>query len=342
LPDKSRLQKAGMTMKRREVLTGALAASLVATARAHANPDTAKAAVTGPRPDPTEFIDLWPGEAPGMPALAPAEIIVDRSTDPDRPDRFVNGIIRPRLAIFRPTVSNGAALLIIPGGGFQRISFDNEGYDPGHWFAAHGFTTFILFYRLPGEGWADGPNVPLSDAQRAMRVIRDRAGDYAIDPQRVAAMGFSAGGHVCADLATRFDVRTYDPVDKADGASARPLLAAPIYPVISMTLPLAHAGSRELLIGADAGPDLERAHSPQHNVPPDAPPCFLLHAEDDGTVAVGNTLEFRAALRAQGIPVETHLFAHGGHGFGLHGVAGMPAQAWPELFVSWAQSMELF
>jgi acetyl esterase/lipase len=245
------------------------------------------------------------------------------------------------MAVFRPLEPNGAAVLVTPGGGYQRVVIDKEGYELGRWLTARGFTVFVLFYRLPGEGWAAGPDVALSDAQRAMRVIRSRAGDYGVDSERVAAMGFSAGGHLCADLATRFATTTYVPVDNADELSARPCLAAAIYPVISMTLPIAHAGSRELLIGKDAGPDLERAHSPQHNVPSDAPPCFLVHAEDDDSVAVENTLEFRAALRAHDIPVETHLFTHGGHGFGLRQVVGKPAGIWPDLFVNWAHSMGL-
>jgi acetyl esterase/lipase len=154
-------------------------------------------------------------------------------------------------------------------------------------------------------------------------------------------MGFSAGGHLCADLATRFDAQTYDPVDDADTLSARPRLAAPIYPVTSMTLPIAHAGSREQLIGENAGPELERAHAPQNNVPSDAPPCFLVHAEDDKSVVVENSLELRAALLEKEIPVETHLFANGGHGFSLRFTVGKPVAAWPDLFVNWSQFMGL-
>jgi dipeptidyl aminopeptidase/acylaminoacyl peptidase len=108
-----------------------------------------------------------------------------------------------------------------------------------------------------------------------------------------------------------------------------------------MTAPITHAGSRERLIGADATEALERAHSPQFNVPDNAPPCFLVHAEDDGAVAVENSLQFRAALRARGISVETHLFSEGGHGFGLRRAIGKPAAVWPELFVSWAESQGL-
>lgn len=330
-----------MTVKRREVLLGALAAGISAAGRAQTPPPTTGQSLPSGLPQPQETIDLWPQGAPGMPRDALEETVVERSTDAQLTDRAVYGISRPRLAVFRPRVANGAAVMISPGGGYKWVVVDKEGYELGRWLSARGFTVFVLFYRLPGEGWTSGPNVALADAQRAMRIIRRRAGDYGVDPERVAAMGFSAGGHLCADLATRFATRTYDAVDAADTLSARPLVAAPIYPVISMTLPVAHAGSRELLIGKAASPDLERAHSPQHNVPRDAPPCFLLHAEDDGSVVVDNTIEFRAALRAQGIPVETHLFAHGGHGFGLQKAIGKPAAAWPDLFVNWSQTMGL-
>jgi acetyl esterase/lipase len=120
------------------------------------------------------------------------------------------------------------------------------------------------------------------------------------------------------------------------------MLAAPIYPVVSMSAPVAHMGSRAELIGKDAGPALEAAHSPDRNIAASAPPTFLVHAEDDGTVPVENSLLLRAALRAGGVPVETHLFTHGGHGFGLRQVVGKPAEAWPELFVRWAQTQGLY
>lgn len=287
--------------------------------------------------DPVETIDLWPGAAPGMPHVPPVEETIERSTDPARPDRALRGILRPRLTVFRPARANGSALLVAPGGGYARVVIDKEGFEIGRWLAARGWTVFVLFYRLPGDGWAAGPDVALSDAQRAMRLIRARAGDYGIRPDRVAAMGFSAGGHVCGDLATRFATPTYAQVDAADRLDARPVLAAPIYAVQSMTRPLAHAGSRDLLIGNRATPALEAAHSPARNVSARTPPCFLVHAEDDPAVDVGNTLEFRAALKAAGVPVDTHLFATGGHGFGLRGVAGKPAAAWPGLFHGWAQ-----
>lgn len=326
-------------VNRRTLLVTALAASLPLRAQTR-SPD-----VTDPIPpgllQPAETIVIWPGEAPGMPDSPPKERVENRSPDPLLADRAIFGITEPKLSVFRPTISNGAAVLVSPGGAYRNVVVDKEGYEMGRWLSARGFTVFVLHYRLPGDGWGAGPNVALSDAQRAMRIIRSRAQDYGIDPERVAAMGFSAGGHLCADLATRFATSTYEAVDAADSYSARPMIAAPIYPVISMSAPVAHALSRELLIGEDASPERERAHSPNFNVPEDAPPCFLVHAEDDLSVVIENSLLYRAALREKGIPVEAHFFAHGGHGFGLRKTAGKPVAIWPELFVNWAQSMGL-
>ncbi|MBX3595020.1 alpha/beta hydrolase [Sphingomonas sp.] len=327
---------------RRVFLAAAGAGALLpAIARGQTPPPGAGKPGPAGLPEPGETIDLWPGGAPGMPAAPPVETVNERSTDKQLTDRAVFGITRPRMTVFRPVRPNGAAVLITPGGGYRWVVIDKEGYELGRWLAARGFTVFVLFYRLPGEGWAAGPDVALSDAQRAMRLIRHRARDYGVDPARVAAMGFSAGGHVCADLLTRFAAPTYRPVDAADRLSARPTAAAPIYPVVSMRAPYAHPGSRALLVGADAAPALERAHSPDLNVPADAPPTFLVHAEDDDVVPVENSLMLRAALRARGVPVETHLFTHGGHGFGLRKALGKPVAAWPDLFIEWASGLIL-
>jgi acetyl esterase/lipase len=262
----------------------------------------------------------------------------ERSRDGQLADRAVVGIVRPRMVVFRPRIPNGSAVMVTPGGGYARVVVDKEGYEIGRWLAARGFTVFVLFYRLPGDGWAAGPDVALADAQRAMRIIRARSRDYGVLPERVASMGFSAGGHVCGDLSTRFGAKVYDPVDAADRLSARPDISAPIYAVQSMSLPVAHAGSRELLIGKDASPALEAAHTPALNVTRATPPTFLAHAEDDPTVPVENSLQYRAALKKAGVPVETHLFTAGGHGFGLRFAAGKPAEIWPDLFIAWART----
>ncbi|MEG3148028.1 alpha/beta hydrolase [Sphingomonas sp. RT2P30] len=327
---------------RRSAILATLAAGVGA---AGATAQTAPPHTAGPTvpglPEPSETIDLWPAGAPGMPATPPVETVDERSKDAALTDRAVRGVVRPRMVVFRPAIPNGSAALVMPGGGYKWVVIDKEGYEIARWLAARGWTVFVLFYRLPGDGWAAGPDVALSDAQRAMRLIRHRARDYGIIPERVAAMGFSAGGHVCGDLAARFATATYKPVDAADRLTARPDVAAPIYAVQSMTAPLAHAGSRALLIGANATPELELAHTPASNVTKATPPCFLVHAEDDPTVPVDNSLAMRAALRAAGVPVETHLFTNGGHGFGLRRAMGKPAEAWPELFAAWARTQGL-
>ncbi len=327
-----------MSLDRRTLIGAGLAAGLATRAAAQTPPPATGRPLPPGLPQPTETIDLWPNGAPGMPAGPLTETVNERSTDAQLTDRAVFGISRPRMAVFRPARANGAAVLITPGGGYRWVVVDKEGYEMGRWLAARGVTAFVLFYRLPGEGWASGPDVALSDAQRAMRLIRHRAGDYGVDPERVAAMGFSAGGHLCCDLTVRFATPTYKAVDKADTLSARPFLSAPIYPVVSMSAPHAHAGSREKLLGQNPSPMLEQAHSPHLNVPDNAPPVFLLHAEDDDVVPVDNSLLFRAALRAKNVPVETHLFSHGGHGFGLRKAIGKPVEAWPELFLAWAKT----
>ncbi|MFM2410300.1 MAG: hypothetical protein RL481_1128 [Pseudomonadota bacterium] len=325
----------------RRTLIGLAGAGIASAAMGQTPPPATGGALPAGLPQPNETIDLWPKGAPGMPKAALTETFNERSTDPQLTDRAVFGISRPRMAVFRPVRPNGAAVMITPGGGYKWVVVDKEGYELGRWLSARGSTVFVLFYRLPGEGWAAGPNVVLQDTQRAMRLIRHRAANYGIDPERVAAMGFSAGGHACADLAARFATQVYAPVDKADNLSARAFVAAPIYPVISMSAPHAHAGSREKLIGANATPEVERAHSPHLNIPANAPPHFILHAEDDDVVPVENALLLRAALRAKNIPVETHLFTHGGHGFGLRKAIGKPVETWPELFLTWAKAQGL-
>jgi len=325
-----------MRLDRRQLFAYGLAAGVFGSAAAQTAPPTTGGKLPPGLPQPDETIDLWPAGAPGMPANPPVEQTTERSSDGLIADRAVLGITVPRMAVFRPDRPNGAAVLLMPGGGYNHVVVDKEGYEMARWLTARGFTAFVLFYRLPYDGWASGPDVCLSDAQRAMRLVRHRHAEFAVDPERVGAMGFSAGGHLCADLGTRFAAQTYGEVDEADRLSAKPFFAAPIYPVISMQEDVAHPGSRQKLLGARLSPALEQAHSPDRNVPADAPPFFLLHAEDDDVVPVENTILMRAALKAKVIPVETHLFEHGGHGFGLRKAIGKPVAAWPDLWRVWA------
>ncbi len=299
-------------------------------------------------PTATETIDLWPGTrenpsvAPGLVNTGLIEVVTEASKDPTVYHRSVAGISKPRLCVFPAKNPNGAAMIISPGGGYARIVLDHEGYEMAAFLNSVGITCFVLFYRLPAEGWANGPDVPISDAQRAVRLVRQRANKYHIDPARVGFMGFSAGGHVAASIATRYDAKVYTAVDDADSLSARPLLAAPIYPVQTMDAAFAHMGSRVNLIGKDPTPEQIRTYSPDQNVTKDTPPCFLCHSEADNTVPVENTLNFRAALKKAGVTVETHLFPEGGHGFGLRGVVGKPTHAWGDLFLAFAKARGLY
>jgi acetyl esterase/lipase len=240
------------------------------------------------------------------------------------------------MTLFRPKRPNGAAALLIPGGGYIRVVIDKEGFEVAHRLADAGVTSFVLRYRLPKEGWANPSDVALQDAQRAIRLIRARAAVFKIDPQRVVAIGFSAGGHVAASLATGHARTTYAPVDEADALSARPDLSALLYPVIDMALPLAHAGSREALLGPNPTPQGEAAYSLHRHVTADVPPTFLAHAADDPSVPLDNSLNYFAALRAAKVPAELHVFEEGGHGFGIRLARGKPAEHWPEMFLAWA------
>lgn len=286
--------------------------------------------------DPTEVVPLWPGLPPGARAVRPSEQIVDRVATSGFRDRYVTGIGNPLMTVFRPARPNGAAALVIPGGGFIRVVIDKEGFEIARRLAAVGVTAFVLRYRLPGEGWDRPADVALQDAQRAMRLIRSGAAGWRINPGRIAVIGCSAGGHVAASLTVRAFDPLYPAPDQADGAEPRPNLCALLYPVISMTAPAAHAASRAALLGAAPDAAAEEANSPHLHVNERTPPTFLVHALDDPSVSPENSLLHLAALRAARVPAELHLFEEGGHGFGIALAQGKPAAAWPELFLAWA------
>lgn len=292
-------------------------------------------------PLPRLDLEIWPGGVgPGSAGLKIEQKITDRSADPRHRDRYLTGTTRPYLTIHRPASPNGASLIITPGGGYQRVVIDKEGLELASPLMAAGFTVFILYYRLPGEGHAQAADVPLQDAQRALRLIRHRAAEWQLDPNRIALMGFSAGGHLAASLGTRLDAKVYEAVDAAEGLSARPDALALIYPVIDMVGPATHVGSRTNLLGEAAGEDKRIAYSPDHSVGPATPPSFLLHAADDKGVPVENSLLFHAALRRAGVPAELHVYARGGHGFG-HGdriTPDNPLTHWPALLINWLTS----
>ncbi len=273
-------------------------------------------------------IGLWPGDPPGAAGYAPQPLPSDWSPV------FLRNVAKPDLRIFRPARPNGQALLVIPGGAYWFVSAANEGVDLAERLIAYGTTVCVLTYRLPGEGWTHRADVPLQDAQRAMRVIRSRATELRIDSNKVGVLGFSAGGHLAATLATQHAERTYEPVDAADELDPRPRAAGLIYPVITMQKPLTHEKSRTLLLG-DSPSEEEVAHrSAERHVNSETPPAFIVHAFDDQAVPVENSLAFMSAMRSAQRPVEAHLLQEGGHAFGV-GYPQSPSGHWLELFSSW-------
>jgi acetyl esterase/lipase len=283
-----------------------------------------------------DHVPLWPGRPPGDIGTVIARRIDNRSGNDAHPDRWVYGVARPELIVFRPKNPNGAAVLCMPGGSYEFLAFDNEGVEQARWLNARGVTVFVLMYRLPAEGWARREDVPLQDAQRAMRVIRRDAGKYGIDPKRVAALGFSAGGHLCGSLATRHAEQTYAPIDQADRLSARPDIAGMVYPVVTLVGPATHGGSRDNLLGKGAPDALRRSHSVDQRVDADTPPLFLVHAGNDDLVPVANSIDLYRAMLDRKRPAEMHLFEEGGHGFGVRLSAAMPGAEWPRLFARFA------
>jgi acetyl esterase/lipase len=244
--------------------------------------------------------------------------------------------------VFRPDRPDGSAVIIAPGGGYVREMLDSESFETARRLNGAGVTAFVLRYRLPDEGWADRSDVPLQDAQRAMRLVRANAGRHSVDPARLGFMGFSAGGHLAASIGTRFAAAVYKPIDAADTMDARPAFIVTLYPVITMGEG-AHAQSRDSLLGLSATPEEIAAYSVEKNVPATTPPAFVCLAADDPLVPpFPNGIAFYAALRAAKVPAELHVFEQGGHGFGIRRTVGKPDAAWPELLISWAQSHGFF
>lgn len=302
-------------------------------------PTLARAAAA---PDSQEIVPLWPGKAPGDIGTIIKTRIKENASDPAHPDRWTYGTARPDLTVCRPAQPNGAGVLVIPGGSYEFHAVDNEGFEQARWLNALGVTAFILNYRLPAEGWGNRADVPLQDAQRAMRVIRRDAARFGVDPQRVAVLGFSAGGHLGGSLATRHAEPVYAPVDAADTLSARPAIAGLIYPVVTLVGPAAHDWSRQNLLGADAPVEARERRSVDRRVDADTPPLFLVHASDDGAVPVANSISLYQAMLDHKRPAEMHLFDEGGHGFGVRLPQDRPASIWPRLFARFAARKGVF
>jgi acetyl esterase/lipase len=325
-----------LDLERRAFLAGAAAifGSSAASAQNwedYKDPKIVAAEPNAPLWPAKERFPLWPATPPGAPRPLPRP---GWQMFPDGPQLWIKGIAVPEVNVFRPALADGSALLVIPGGSYHFIAVQNEGLHPAERFNAERTTVFVLSYRLPGEGWANRSTAPLSDAQRAMRLIRARAAEFKIDPKRLGVLGFSAGGHLAADLTVSYDQRVYAPVDAADQLSAKPAFTGLIYPVATFQ-PFTHAESRANLLGPNPPSELVQARSPELHVNASTPPSFVVHAFDDGAVPIDNSLAWIAAARAAKVPVEAHLFTEGGHGFGLHLPPSNPGSRWPDLFALW-------
>jgi acetyl esterase/lipase len=296
-------------------------------------------AATGP--SGVEEIAIWPVTAPGSQGATARQEVVERSKDPAVKDRAVFGVTRPTLEVWKPQNPNGTAVIVMPGGAYQRVVVDKEGMEMGERLTKDGITVFVLTYRLPVGGHERPSDVALQDAQRAVRLVRKNAQEWGVRPDRVGVMGFSAGGHVAASLGTGFDKKVYDTVDDADAISAKPDFLALIYPVVSMETGVTHGDSRRNLLGAEPTGTAINEHSADRHVRPDMPPTFLLHADDDSQVVSENSIRFYQALKASKVPAELHIFGKGEHGFGLRFTKGLPVAVWPDLYVSWVRNLQM-
>lgn len=278
--------------------------------------------------DEAPRVPLWPRSAPGAEDFAPEPVPADW------PASHLRAVAMPELRVFRPREPNGRAVLLVPGGAYWFVSFVNEGVEVAQALNARGYTAFVLTYRLPGEGWRHRADVPLQDAQRAMRVIRAQAGRWGVDAATVAATGFSAGGHIAATLATRHGERIAGPRDDIDVLDARPHAVALVYPVVTLEDRWTHELSRRLLLGERITRAEIARRSAERQVGPETAPLFLVHAVDDTAVPVENSLRLLAAMREARRPVEAHLLQEGGHAFGV-GRPGTPSAQWIDLMCAW-------
>lgn len=263
-----------------------------------------------------EVVLLWPDGAPGA-----------KGTDDGD---------KPTLTIYLPEKekATGAAVVIFPGGGYGHLAMDHEGDQIARWLNSIGVAGFILKYRHSNSGAGYGHPAPLQDAQRAIRTVRSRAGEWGVDPGRIGIIGFSAGGHLASSAGTHFQNRYSEPADAIDRCSCRPDFMILMYPVISFTEWYTHTGSRRNLLGENPGADLVENLSNEKQVTPETPPTFLVHADDDDVVPSENSIAFYLALRKAKVPAEMHIYEKGGHGFGP-GVGKGACSSWMVRCADW-------
>ena len=242
----------------------------------------------------------------------------------------------PTLTIYMPAATTGpmTAVIIAPGGGYRALSMNKEGRQPASYLNSLNIAAFVLKYRL-------GPKyhhpVELGDAQRAIRMLRSRAAEWHLDPSRIGVMGFSAGGHLASAASTHFDKGDPSAADPFDRAGSRPDFAILGYPVITLTQPWTHQGSKTNLLGENADAALARSLSSEMQVTSETPPTFIFHTNADTTVPVENSVHYFLALRKAGVPAEMHIFKDGAHGAGL-ALQDPALSEWPKVLANWLRA----
>jgi dienelactone hydrolase len=258
-------------------------------------------------------IALWEDKIPG-------EIIVNYEENEvykDNELQNVSKVITPTITIYTPSKikANGTAVIIFPGGGYSHLSMYKEGKKAAKWLNSLGITAYVLKYRMPDDKTMKDKSIgPLQDAQEAVRMVRRNAKKWNLDASKIGVMGFSAGGHLAATLSTSFSEITYE---SSDNTSPRPDFTILIYPVISMHQEITHIGSKEKLLGINPSIELLNKFSCNLNVNTNTPKTFIVHASDDKSVPVENSINYYLALKNNKIQCELHLYEKGGHGFGL-------------------------
>ncbi|MEE1946066.1 alpha/beta hydrolase [Pedobacter sp. KR3-3] len=277
-----------------------------------------------------QVIPLYNATIPGS-KPAPADFKESTETGTDGVLR-ISKVTNPTLTVFTPAKANGTAVIICPGGGYGILAFDKEGTLVAKKFAELGVTAFVLKYRLPNDAiMVDKSLAPLQDALQAIYLVRKNAGVWGISPNKIGVMGFSAGGHLASSLSVHYNDMK---IGNQENISLKPDFSVLIYPVISFG-PYAHTGSVKNLLGDQPTPQQRRYFSSEMQVNGATPPTFLVHANNDGTVPVKNSLLYDEALARNKVPAEMHIYQEGGHGFGLYNRT--TKEDWFESLKSWMQ-----
>jgi acetyl esterase/lipase len=270
-------------------------------------------------------MDLWPHGAPGAQPNSAAEINATTAKDDviaGKPVIRLGNVTTPTLTVYSPKEKNtGAAVVVFPGGAYRILAIDLEGTEVCDWLNSVNITCILVKYRVPDSGPYPKSAAALQDAQRALGIIRSHAIEWHFDPNRIGVLGFSAGAHLSAVLSTHFDKRLYDPVDAADKISCRPDFAVIVYP------------------GYLALSEQNFAANSEIHVTNKTPPSFIVQAEDD-PVHVENSTVYFLALKNAGVPAELHIYANGGHGYGLRRT-DLPVTDWPKLVETWLQTIHM-